>query len=501
MLIKKDDNRWIVLGACTIALLAAILSFPLHRYYFEADAVSYLTIAENYRHGYWYEAINSIWPPLMSWLLALLPTDDPQAVLLAYKWIGLAAGCATTTIVYRYFVKRYLSESSKQVHALVVLTSFLMLLAFCWRRPVDVLQLPFLLLFLDQLLHRDQPNYWVLGLYAAIAFFAKSYNLYFCTGAFLLLQITNRYSHSLRASILSSLKFCLPILVLVGLWNAALIQKHERFIILSEAGPNLNALRMIYPSSNYERQHPAKIELHAPQSPKSVSFWETRVTSQTWTTPFSWRKYAKNVGHNFNYAWTILHWFNPLLVVSLIIGFFQIKNHRIRQMSALIVLYLGGYVLILFDLRFSLLANLVSIVIVAFLCQQYPFKNRLWIWVGLFGLMSFAPLKRLFISHNYEARSSYELAAQLEPIISEKGALVASNTEWDQMVETSYLNNYKYHGVTKHYRTTDEASQQLKALGVDYFCQYGAGQPKGDWKKIGVIAEFDLVVYRSLNSR
>ncbi len=52
-----------------IAAVGAYLTWK-HRYAVSSDGVSYLDVADAYFRGDWKQAINGVWSPLYSWILA-----------------------------------------------------------------------------------------------------------------------------------------------------------------------------------------------------------------------------------------------------------------------------------------------------------------------------------------------------------------------------------------------------------------------------------------------
>src|SRR5713226_5271054 len=64
-------SRSFLIG-CLIFLVLASLVYPEYRYHMNPDGTSYLTLAQKYTEGRWFEAISGHWAPLYIWILALL---------------------------------------------------------------------------------------------------------------------------------------------------------------------------------------------------------------------------------------------------------------------------------------------------------------------------------------------------------------------------------------------------------------------------------------------
>ena len=97
-----------LLGALGLYLVAGFLLIGAFRYQINPDALSYISIAQHYRDGFWGDAINAYWSPLYSWLLLPLLFFGLEP-LLAAKIVNLALGFVGTRRVlapcgYRGFV-------------------------------------------------------------------------------------------------------------------------------------------------------------------------------------------------------------------------------------------------------------------------------------------------------------------------------------------------------------------------------------------------------------
>ena len=79
------------LGPVALYVLLTAAVFPFFRYLLGPDSISYISIAQHYADGYWKEAINTNWSPLMSWLMAPLLWVGISG-LLAAKLFCIASG-------------------------------------------------------------------------------------------------------------------------------------------------------------------------------------------------------------------------------------------------------------------------------------------------------------------------------------------------------------------------------------------------------------------------
>ena len=73
--ITENGDRKLTRLELTFWLVAIVLGFAHvwadHHYLMNADAMSYIDIAEAYLRKDWHAAVNSYWSPLYSWLIAV----------------------------------------------------------------------------------------------------------------------------------------------------------------------------------------------------------------------------------------------------------------------------------------------------------------------------------------------------------------------------------------------------------------------------------------------
>jgi hypothetical protein len=71
--VQKSLPRFLAAAFCLIAILLGASQAWIYRDTISSvDAVSYLDVADAYRHGRWSEAVNGYWNPLYSWILAIV---------------------------------------------------------------------------------------------------------------------------------------------------------------------------------------------------------------------------------------------------------------------------------------------------------------------------------------------------------------------------------------------------------------------------------------------
>lgn len=184
-------------------LLAIVLGFfhtwADHHYLMNADAMSYLDIAEAYLRKDWHTAVNAYWSPLYSWLIALAlwlikPSPYWKFALVHLVNFGIylfALGCFAFLI--RELVRRHQSQHAEDIAVgLVTLPAWALLALgyslFIWSslflvtvqlESPDMLVAAFVYLATGLLLRiRRQPSNWVLfvllGIVLGLGYLAKS---------------------------------------------------------------------------------------------------------------------------------------------------------------------------------------------------------------------------------------------------------------------------------------------------------------------------------------
>jgi hypothetical protein len=115
-------SAWFRISLLLYVLLYAGL-YPWFRYRLGPDAISYLTIAGHYASGRWWEAVNTNWGPLISWLMAPLMFAGMPAEAAGHLVCGLSgvlALYAVARLIYRLGLLRPLERWSLLVAAVLI---------------------------------------------------------------------------------------------------------------------------------------------------------------------------------------------------------------------------------------------------------------------------------------------------------------------------------------------------------------------------------------------
>ncbi|HEY1039171.1 MAG TPA: hypothetical protein VGF30_07180 [Bacteroidia bacterium] len=170
-------------------LVICIVLLPVYQYDIAPDAISYISIANDYAEGDFSNALNAYWSPLISWLLVPFILFKVSTVL-AFKMVLILFGFLS----YREFIQiirnAILTFDSfiRSIIEWAVLPLFCFF-ALCNLTP-DLLSIYFILRYFNLLLNKQaHENRWQavkLGLVCALACFAKSYNLVFILPHFII---------------------------------------------------------------------------------------------------------------------------------------------------------------------------------------------------------------------------------------------------------------------------------------------------------------------------
>ncbi len=186
---QRRKREW---RAALLFAIAGLILLPVYQTGFSPDTTAYLIVAEHYLHGRWDEAINGLWGPLASWLLAPFLGLGING-LTAFRFINLAAATGTL-LAFRALATQlrvgpalvdivsiglapYLYLYGLTHHALtpdLLLACFVLLyLLMAWRRP------------------RTVKSACAAGLFAGIAYLAKAYALPFFLAHFTATQLAD----------------------------------------------------------------------------------------------------------------------------------------------------------------------------------------------------------------------------------------------------------------------------------------------------------------------
>ncbi len=267
---------------CLIAV--GVLLLPLYRYQINQDAITYISIAQKYARGDWYNAINGHAYPLISWIMTpfIICGIDP---LLSSKIINLAIGSVILCSVAAFCARLGLYKRLNVLCQLCILPGTLY---FAYELITPDLLLAAILLFyhfcaLSPAYSKKVRYGFLCGLIGGIAYLAKNYSLPFFLCHFPLLNCWYYFKGSGLERKKISLAFISGMtvfLIICGTWSGMISMKYGKFTASNQGSVTMSAIS----------PHPwaGPDYLVEPPNSTAVSIWEDpqeAFTQQHWS-PF-----------------------------------------------------------------------------------------------------------------------------------------------------------------------------------------------------------------------
>lgn len=264
-------------------LLLAALFFGRTVNIVHPDAIEYASIARHYSEGNFVEAINGIWSPLMSWVLAVADVIDIDKFLF-YKLFLIVVGGFIIWSANKV-LRQYLGVCDPLVYTVAMITigSFALYGACFFYPTPDLITALFAILLMWSLLsYRERPTLLhaaMIGLVVGGGYYTKNYFFYFGIAiAIMYLPLLVWENRKLNRIWQSTRDLSLVLLVaglLFGVWVAAMSYKYGAFTTnpigsytISQVGPSypgapvvsLGLLDPPYESSYTAREDPSAFE-------------------------------------------------------------------------------------------------------------------------------------------------------------------------------------------------------------------------------------------------
>jgi hypothetical protein len=361
-LIKKLDRY--LLGAIGLYWLAGFLLIGAFRYQINPDALSYISIAQHYRDGFWQDAINAYWSPLYSWLL-LPPLFLGLEPLLAARIVNLTLGFIALAASWRLAVVVGLSTPFRRI-LVFTLVPVLLQWGFSVISP-DLLTIAILLPFLAFVLQPDFLQRPLLclsaGLCGGLAYLSKAYALPFVLAFFLMCALWQMLAihRSPKAIARGTIVFLAGLGTLTLPWVAVISNAYQRLTFGTAGRINF---AVIGPQSFW---FPILTRgLFAPANDHALSAWEdpSSLPQRIWS-PFSsianFAFWLEKIVSNWGDFCEMLNGFSLLALPALGAGLY-IAIQRMRRehrgydpaMALFLSLFIfaGGYTLVFLETRY-----------------------------------------------------------------------------------------------------------------------------------------------------
>ncbi|MBP2044843.1 glycosyltransferase family 39 protein [Methanobacterium aggregans] len=484
-LFKKNEDLIIILAVYS---LLALFLFNYYQYITNADGISYVGIAQSYVMGNWSDAINGYWGPLFSWLLIpfLLFAKTPLHASFAAKIISLVAGFFTIIGVDKLSKKLGIQRLFK-LAILVTMIPVTLSFAFNVITPdllVTCLLVYYLIIILDPTYPDKLSNGLFCGILGAAAFLAKSYALPFFIVHFVIFNLIYYVKETSKLKKKNLLKnFLLGIsifFVISGVWIGAISDKYGE-LSMGTSGAYNQAL--VGPES---QGHPMYYQgLLKPSNNHAVSVWAdpSYLKMEKWSPFYSTSDFKyqieiiiENSAQIIQYLENFSIFFILIILFSLILinkpVFRDSKNILIYLLITLLI-YCGGYVLILVEERYLYLICILLLIMAFYMVnktynlQIFNIKSRNILIVFLVFSFVVFPIINLVQFVNLE-KGTYNLSQTLSTDYGIQGN-IASNGEWETTLHLSYYGDSKYYGITKNTTDSNAIQRELEDNGIDYY--------------------------------
>ncbi len=394
-------------------LVGIILYFPL-RYQINPDAICYLTIAKDYAHGHWSDAVNAYWSPLISWIIACfawIPIDP----LFIFKWYNLLVGAFGLAAVDRLMNYLQLKQITKFLF-LSVLSIVLLRFAFMVTTPdltVTVLLLFFITYWLEGKLLK-QPVYT--GLWLVLLYYAKAYNLFFA-GVLIIFEVVQlliRKELAVKRIVVNVALVAVVFFVLALPWLLALQQKYGYFMLAGTAKFNHGAAR--YDNYAYMMQFVVPANSHA------IFAWEDPVLLSGFR-DYSVFASKENMLFQLSIIWKNLRQLiigetTVMLLVfigTILLGVCWIFRKDFWKLLFFSCLYISGYILIFIEDRYIWTSMLLGFVAATWLFDFFlASRARPWIWISLFAVAEIFLARHSLYNNFFKAPPHYNSIAVQE---------------------------------------------------------------------------------------
>lgn len=487
-------NRHLLLYTQGAFIIFSILLYPYFKYNFDADGISYISIAQHYVNLDFKNAINGTWSPLISWLLSLFIVMgfDP---LLSFRVINVTFGLL---ILYQVdqLANKFIIIQLIKIAILLVTVCYLLFWSLYFTQS-DLIPLFFLLLYANLIYKLKSklslPRLILIGVVGACAYFSKSYNLIFFIAHFslffLILFISKK--HSFKALLKCYLLALFVFSFFASLWIIPLSYKYEK-LTFSNAGKYNHLLALFkHENENLHLRHLCKRTLIPPPNTNSINVWEDvaaygndiqRMESTSWIILFKLQ--SRLSLRNFRFYIKDSFYHNPFILIVLLISCFLYfrkyktnKSHKynLSFLLSLAVLYPIGYLLIIVSSRYFWFSYLILVVltyyIIAILVEGGSRnKTKQYILVCLTSsLLIAAPVRQMWIYKNM-GKPLFSLAQKIKSTVDyKKRSRIASLKDWDKSLNLSYLLDLKYFGQTQFYESEVDIELAINKFDIEYF--------------------------------
>ena len=497
-----------------LVILAALLAGSylvagglfLTPYLSNADAVSYISVAQKYARGDFSEAVNGYWSPLLSWLLVppILLSINP---VLAAKGLILIGGLALSFGIFLLGRRFGLSGGIRILLAALALPIILFRYVLGPITP-DLLVAAILVYYLyfvfDPEHFRKKRTWPLIGLLAALGYFAKSYAFFFFLAHFIALGVYHVFGSPRGSDRLKVMRRILGTMV----------------VFLAVSGTWITALSLKYHGLTISTSGRIALSLHSPQSrghftesgrliptpnPTAISAWEdpSLYPFQPSWNPLGSLKESKhflsdlrdNTVDMANILIKFSLWSLVILPLACVLSFWPRRHGPVFLALATLLIYDAGYAIVGVNTRYLYINEMLILLLAGYVLDlgfrmagpgRWGLKTGVTLaFASLFVLTPYTlsakfpqehpalfsgrngdPGKTLYFTSR---RLAYVLAKRDPDTASQRRVTVASDSRYQDTLIVSYNADCGYCGILSPDQDPPAMEDELIKNGVDYF--------------------------------
>ena len=507
----KRYNPYFIVSLIIFLVLNILLTIYNQNYLYGVNTgtIAFITIAQKYLRGDFYNAVVGGFGPLNSWLLIpfLKLGLTPMVSLSIVKLIvGLLTLIGVRLLSYKF-------EMTDNIKNVISFTAVPIVLQFTLTEHIpDLLIVCAVIYYLDIIFSSDYPDKaykgMLCGITGAIGYFGKAFMFPFFISHFTMLNILH-YCRTKDKKVLRNTMLGFVLFFIVSApWMIILSNKYNTIAFdVSGAynhrisGPDVPRITEYYGWEgwrNFIRMgHPVYDQgFFPPPNDTAISIWEdfTLLTPylKSWSPFESWYNFKYQlgiVGKNIYYTIGIFESYFSIFSSAIIVGYILLylipfrslifQDHRLYPLLTLF-LYCGGYILVFPNVRY-LWANNILVFLMGGHILNVLFQNELFnkarrnLMITFF-VLSFIllPLKEAAMTQNYD-KDFGMLGKKLQMYSELTGKKIASNDKFSETLKILFYSNMnvKYYGQARKNISDEDLQVELKKYGIDYYLVWG----------------------------
>ena len=485
---------------------AAIILTIIFRYQINPDGISYIAIAQKYAAGDFANAVNGLWSPLFSLLMApfIKLGFDPQ---LTAKCFNFVFGYIIVITVYGLSKKLKFDPISTTL-VIICCTAISLSYAALWITP-DLLSVMFIFFYFyiisDTAYDTKTKPAICCGLVGALAYLSKGYMFTFFAMHFFIISVIKFASASApdhkKKIVINLLAGTITFVLICTPWAALLTHKYDHFTLTTAGKFNLGLV-----APDYTGRPQLKDGFFAPPNPTAVSVMEDPVDigMPDWS-PFDSSEdfdyfLRHNLKKNIMQIFRHLNKWSPLssiiVAAAILLFFYPVKTSTDTSRTALILLagfllFPAGYILVTtaFDRYFiamyfllALLTGFVFDIILKKFSIPKPAAVLLYCVLALpFAWNSTKTIRQYDITL---CNNAHTIGTAIKQHIG-PSPKIASDTKYVPTYFITYHAGGHFYGIPKAGISPADLSGELNKYGIEYYLVWDEkGLPTGDFASL-----------------